>query len=144
MKSCGALFYSLKTGRILLGLRNFNKSHGGEFSLFGGKINYNENNIDGLKREIIEEIGYIPDIIKIIPYDVFINEKCNFEYISFVCIIKNEFIPILNNEHSGYLWVDPYQIPNNLHTGAKKSLRSKILLKSLKNIKNELMSNKNG
>lgn len=139
MKSCGALFYSLKTGRILLGLRDMNKTHGGEFSLIGGKLNNNETIIEGLMREVYEEIGNIPEILKIIPYDVFCNKKHNFEYISYVFIVMDEFIPKINYEHCGYLWVNPTQIPKNIHPGAKKSLYSKLFISSLKRIRNEML-----
>lgn len=140
MKSCGALFYSIETGRILLGLRDMNKTHGGEFSLIGGKINNNETVLEGLIREIKEEIGEIPTTLKIIPYDVFSNTKHNFEYISYVFLVKEEFIPKINYEHCGYMWVNPTQIPKNIHPGAKKSLHSKLFISSLKKIRYDYLT----
>lgn len=44
-------------GKILLTQRPHGKKHGGQWEFPGGKLEENESPIDGLKRELIEEIG---------------------------------------------------------------------------------------
>ena len=46
----------------------------------------------------------------------------NFMYYSFVYVTDKEFIPTLNNESSGYAWVNIGNWPKPLHDGARNTL----------------------
>jgi hypothetical protein len=41
----------------------------------------------------------------------------SFVYHTFFCAVKKEFIPILNDEHLGYSWIDSSVYPKPLHPG---------------------------
>jgi hypothetical protein len=42
-------------------------------------------------------------------------------------IVDKEFIPVLNEEHQGYAWVDFNVWPKPLHQGVKNSLTNKTI-----------------
>jgi 8-oxo-dGTP pyrophosphatase MutT (NUDIX family) len=128
----GALFYSLTTKRFLLLHRTQeNKQCWG---LVGGKIEGNESPWQGLQREISEEIGTCPDIIKSIPLETFISNDEKFHFYTYLCVIKEEFIPTLNDEHDGYAWVAYEQWPKPLHSGLLNTVRNKIGRTKLKTV----------
>ena len=85
------------------------------WSLPGGKIEKDETLFDGVARECMEEIGYFPKDLKLVPIQKFTNNS--FTYHTFFCAIEDEFIPNLNNEHCGYAWVAEGNYPKPLHPG---------------------------
>jgi 8-oxo-dGTP pyrophosphatase MutT (NUDIX family) len=144
ISASGGIFLSLDTKRICLQLRNENNRHGGTWSFWGGKSENNEKPIDTLLRELREEIGILPDIKKIYPLHKYISQDKNFEYNAFVILVFEEFIPSLNNESSGYCWINYGNYPISLHIGAKSLLSSKTIDKKIKtiiNINNDLSGN---
>jgi len=130
IKASGAIFMSSSTGRICLFLRSQTVSHSNTWGFVGGKINNDETIINGLVREINEEMGFMPKYKSIIPIDVFQSVDLNFKYYSVVIVVENEFCPILNNENSGYGWFDFNVLPKPLHSGAN-SLLNKSTVKSI-------------
>ena len=48
--------------------------------------------------------------------------------------IKSEFIPKLNNEHSGYAWCSFRNWPKPLHLGLRNTLQSKANLTKLETV----------
>ena len=66
----GALFYSTSTKRFLFLQRTSEKTKG-MWGLVGGQAKYTESAFDGLKREIIEEVGETPAFKKVIPLELF-------------------------------------------------------------------------
>ena len=100
----GALFYSIKTKRFLL-LHRAQSKQKNVWGLVGGTNGKNEAPWPALKREIQEEIGKLPDIVKTIPLETFISTDEKFSFHTYVCIVKEEFLPKLNVEHDGYAWV---------------------------------------
>ena len=88
----------------------------------------------GLKREIIEEIGFNPSISKTIPLELFVSKDTKFKFHTFVCVVESEFVPKLNVEHFGYAWVSVNQWPLPLHEGVRKSLNSKQIKTKLQTI----------
>ena len=128
----GATFLAKDTKRIIFNLRSNSVSHSGKWSFWGGKLESGETPVQALKREIKEEIGFIPEIIKIQPLDVFLSEDKEFMYHTFVIITPTEFKPKINHESKGYRWCNISNFPRPLHRGAKKTLLDKNNIKKLR------------
>lgn len=123
----GGLFLSKDTHRFLLLLRTQGRT-AGSWGFVGGKKEPNDSTpFDTLKREIEEEIGIIPQIEKTIPLELFVSNDQKFQYNTYILIVNNEFKPMLNNEHSGYAWVNYECWPRPLHQGVKNSFNNKII-----------------
>ena len=129
----GALFYARSTGRLLL-LQKSNGKHQGTWGLVGGTNIEGESPWQGLQREIAEEIGSVPDIIKSIPLETFVSNDAIFNFHTFLCVVEEEFIPRLSKEHIGWAWstVDPS--PKPLHQGLRSSFSSKTIRSKLETI----------
>ena len=121
----GALFYTLNTNRFLMLYRN-NGKRNNQWGIVGGTNEGTETPWEGLKREIQEEITAHPEILKTIPLETFISNDENFEFHTYLCVIEDEFIPVLNEEHSGYAWASYGNWPKPLHQGLRNTLSSKI------------------
>jgi ADP-ribose pyrophosphatase YjhB (NUDIX family) len=128
----GTIFVSTKTKRVLLNLRAPHKTHSMCWSLWGGMVENGEQPKDALLRELTEEMGSVPDIEKIYPFDVYQSKDKHFKYYSFVSVVEDEFVPELNAESCGYCWIDLGEWPKPMHQGAKISFCS---LKSIEKIK---------
>jgi len=123
----GGLFLAKETKRFLFVQRTKEKTIGA-WGLVGGKKEPNDNTIlDGLSREIQEEVGKIPTIKKIVPLELFVSNDQQFNYNTYVLIVDKEFIPSLNNEHSGYAWCSYNLYPKPLHQALKQSLNNKTI-----------------
>lgn len=123
--AAGALFISSTTNRVLLSMRAAHKTHKYEWSLFGGMIDDNETPKEALLRECREEMGFEPVIEKIYPFDIYESRDQQFRYYTFICIVEDEFLPVLNNESIGYLWIELGVWPKPMHSGARNTLCSK-------------------
>lgn len=131
IKAAGALFYATNSDRYLFLLRS-DDTYTNTWGLVGGKAEASETMIQTLLREIEEEIGNNFEIKKIIPLDLFSSIDDRFEYHTYICLVDEEFIPKLNNEHKGWCWTSLDGIPKPLHPALFNSmkietLRSKIL-----------------
>ena len=124
----GLFFYSKSTNRYLYLLRNDVKSQ--TWSIPGGKVENKETLFEALQRECMEEISYDITNHKLIPIQQFVNY--NFTYHTFFCEVKNEFMPILNNEHYGYAWVESSLYPKPLHPGLFNTINFDIVKEKLK------------
>lgn len=129
----GALFYSKRTKRILL-LQKARGKHAGTWGLVGGTNETQETPWQGLTREIQEEVGSIPPIIKTIPLETFVSNDLVFNYHTYLCVIEDEFLPTLSDEHSGYAWCMFDSTPRPLHQGLKNSFNSRIVRTKLQTI----------
>ena len=90
----GALFYCLKTKRFLLLHRTQSKQRN-VWGLVGGTNGKNESPWPALEREIKEEIGTLPSIIKTIPLETFVSVDSKFHFHTYLCVVKEEFLPKL-------------------------------------------------
>jgi len=123
----GGLFLAKETGRFLFLLRTQGKT-AGTWGFVGGKKEPNDvTPYDALTREIQEEVGKTPTIKKIIPLELFVSNDQNFQYNTYVLLVDREFIPNLNEEHSGYAWCNYDAYPKPLHQAVKSSLSNKII-----------------
>jgi 8-oxo-dGTP pyrophosphatase MutT (NUDIX family) len=117
----GTIFLSAKTGRVLFNLRSPHKTHRNQWSLWGGMVEGDETPKDCLLREIEEEVGFVPEISKIYPFDIYESRDKHFRYYTFVCVVQDEFVPQINHEAVGYCWVKLGEWPSPLHQGARSS-----------------------
>ena len=142
VKASGCVFLSVSTGRILLQLRSRKVSHPGTWAFWGGKAHKEERPIETLYRELQEEIGNIPAVVKIYPLHQYKAKNNSFFYNTFIVVAYKEFVPILNDESSGYCWVDIGNWPKPLHNGAKSILYNRGLVKDIRATYNMAISEK--
>ena len=121
----GALIFAKETERFLL-LHRANGKKNNLWGLVGGGNEAGETPFEGLKREIIEEIGELPNIRKTIPLESFVSNDEHFHFHTYLCVINEDFIPNLNSEHDGYAWVSFGMWPKPLHHGLRNTLQSKV------------------
>jgi hypothetical protein len=130
----GGLFLSKKTKRFLVVNRAEGKT-AGTWGIVGGKNEPSDQTpYDALCREITEEIGFLPQIEKIIPLEQYISKDEGFYYHTYALLVEDEFLPKLNHEHSGYAWVSNDCWPKPLHSGLKTTLGSKTIKAKIETI----------
>jgi 8-oxo-dGTP pyrophosphatase MutT (NUDIX family) len=129
----GALFYTLDTQRFLF-LHRSQSRQANVWGLVGGTNESEEIPYQALLREIKEEVGKTPEIIKSIPLETFVSNDEKFNFHTYLCVIKEEFIPTLNGEHNGYAWVSFGNWPKPLHQGLRNTLQSKSNLTKLQTV----------
>ena len=54
---------------------------------------------------------------KFLPIEKFTSAEGTFVYNTFFCVVDQEFLPILNDEHQGYAWIDSGAWPRPMHPG---------------------------
>lgn len=128
----GALFYALNTKRFLF-LHRVQGRTGNLWGLVGGTNEKAETPWEGLKREIFEEIGTV-EIKKTMPLETFVSNDTNFLFHTYLCVVEQEFLPMLNHEHDGYAWVNFGQWPKPLHNGLKNTLNNKTNQRKLETV----------
>lgn len=138
IRASGALFFSIRTNRVMLCLRSPLVSHSLKWGFVGGKIETGEDILEGLSRELTEEIGFVPEFLKVLPFDHFISDDARFEYSSILVVVEDEFKPILNHENIGYCWIEAPNWPKPLHPGARACLGNESLVKNLEKVKKTL------
>ena len=129
----GALFYAKHTKKILL-LQKASGKHRGTWGLVGGTNIEGETAWQGLQREIVEEIGQIPAIIKTIPLETFVSNDSVFNFHTYLCVIESEFIPTLSSEHQGWAWCTVDGAPKPLHQGLRSSFSNKTIRTKLQTV----------
>ena len=130
----GGIFLAKNTRRFLLLLRTQGKT-AGTWGLAGGKKEPADvTPHDALLREISEELGFLPDIVKTVPLELYSSKDELFSYHTYVILVDNEFVPKLNEEHCGYAWVELNSWPKPLHNGLKNALNSKTIKGKLQTI----------
>ena len=120
--AAGVLFLAKDTGRCMLQLREGNKRFNHTWGFWGGIIERGETPYECIQRELDEEIGFVPELQKLNPLDVYQSKDKNFYYYSFAAVVDKEFSPTLNEESSGYAWIDIGRWPQPMHQGARATL----------------------
>ena len=115
VNAVGIWFYSIATQRYLYLMRNDPK-HPDTWGLPGGRIEEGETLINAIVRECTEELGAMPEYIKLVPLE-FTTADSGFAYHTFFCSVANEFTPVLNHEHQGWAWVTSGTWPKPMHPG---------------------------
>jgi len=142
LTAAGALIFCRSTYRYLFLLRSGCRYHG-NWGLVGGKIEDGESIIQGLYREIQEEIGQDLSGKKIIPVEKFTSDSGKFFYHTYVIIVDHEFAPKLNAEHNRYCWVRLEDHPKPLHPGVWRTFNFESVKEKIKVIENVLELNNN-
>ena len=135
LKAVGVWFLSQGTGRYLYLLRNDAK-HPGSWGLPGGKIETGETLLGGMERECVEELGSFPAYTRLVPLEKFTSADGMFEYHTWVCVVDEEFIPVLNDEHLGYAWIDQGTWPRPMHPGLWSTVNLESIQTKLESIEN--------
>lgn len=128
----GALVYALNSNRFLF-LHRANSKNKNVWGLVGGTNEETETPWEGLRREIEEEIGSL-EIKKTIPLETFVSTDEKFLFHTYLCVVEEEFIPNLNDEHNGYAWVSFGHWPKPLHFGLQNTLNKKVNLTKLETL----------
>jgi len=108
----GVLIKCIKTGNVFLLLRNDKKP---TWALMSGSIDAGENVIDGLKREIHEELLINPSniVFNFIRIEQIPSKNREFHY--YEGFVKEEFKPILDEENLNYGWFPKDKLPAPLY-----------------------------
>ena len=120
----GAIICAKDTSRILL-LQKTEGKHAGRWVLPGGTNLENETAYQGLQRELVEELGHLPEFQKIIPLEKFVSNDLVFNFNTYFCIVDSEFCIELSDEHSGWGWFNINRLPKPTHQGLESSLKNK-------------------
>ena len=91
----GALFYSTSTKRFLF-LQRTDRKTAGAWGLVGGKSKFLESAFEGLKREILEEVGDTPKFKKVIPLEMFTSNDEKFYFLTYLSLL-----PLQQKEFGG-------------------------------------------
>jgi hypothetical protein len=65
---------------------------------------------------------------------MFTSNDSKFHFHTYLAIIDNEFIPILNDEHSGYAWTNVNCWPKPLHIGLRNTLQNRVIKDKLQTV----------
>ena len=112
----GVWFYSVSTHRYLYLMRDDPK-HPGTWGLPGGKLESGESIMDAIVRECQEELGSMPDYLRLVPLEKFTTADSGFSYHTFFCSVTGEFTPTLNEEHTGWAWINSGTWPRPMPPG---------------------------
>lgn len=129
-QAAGVFFYSSSTNRFLYLLRSDKQNP--TWSIPGGGIEKDETLLEGIERECREEMSFYNSDIKLIPIQKFTNG--GFTYHTFFCQVEKEFIPVLNDEHVGYAWVEKGHYPKPLHPGLFSTVNIDIVIEKLQSL----------
>jgi len=127
------LIYAKSTRRFLLVQKSRGK-HQGTWGLVGGTNLQNENPWQGLQREMVEEIGFTPDIIKTLPIETFVSNDTVFNFHTYLCVVEKEFVPTLSEEHCAWAWTTIDWAPKPLHQGLRNSFNNKTIRTKLQTV----------
>lgn len=135
INAVGVWFYSVDTDRYLYLLRNDPK-HPESWGLAGGKCERKETLMTTIYRECTEEIGSMPDYIKLSPIEKFTSPDNKFCYHTFLCLVEKEFTPVLNHEHIGYSWIKSRTWPRPMHPGLWNTVNLHDVIQKVETAKN--------
>ena len=91
--------------------------HPNTWGLPGGRVEPGETLIAAMTRECEEELGAMPEYLRLVPIEKFTTSDAGFAYHTFFCSVVDEFCPRLNDEHVGWAWLDSGTWPKPMHPG---------------------------
>ena len=118
----GCLIYCTTTDKFFLLHRN---DPNPTWSLVSGGINEGETPLEGLKREIVEELSINPEIVKyeFVDTEITPNNKDGLFYY-FKGYTTNEFKAKLDHENLSYGWFSMDELPESLYPRFIDKLKS--------------------
>lgn len=113
------ILYRAGDSILLLKRSESAKDYPGHWCTPGGGIDAGENPEQAARRESSEEVGYAPSgaIKKIAEFDGFVTFEDSVE----------KFNATLNEEHTGYVWANPNDLPSPMHPGVLKVLKTSAM-----------------
>jgi 8-oxo-dGTP pyrophosphatase MutT (NUDIX family) len=125
--AAGVLVKCTSTNKVLLLLRNDFGDEPNTWALVSGGVDKGEDILEGLKREVSEEMQIDPNIIsyKFIEH-INVDEK-NMDFYYYEGFTKSEFIPTLDHENLDWGWFDINELPSPLYPNIKSKI-DKILI----------------
>ncbi len=117
----GILFYAKDTGRFLIGKRSASCEAPNTWANFGGGVEEGESPEQGARREAWEEAGF-KGAVALTP--MYLSRQQNFTYHNYLGVVDTEFTPVLNDEHTEYLWAPISEFPDDLHPKFAEALQS--------------------
>jgi 8-oxo-dGTP pyrophosphatase MutT (NUDIX family) len=112
----GVWFYAVDTCRYLYLMRDDAKNPN-TWGLPGGRIELGESLLEAIQRECAEELGRMPNYLRLVPLEKFTTADGIFAYHTFFCSVATEFVPELNHEHTGWAWLASGTWPKPMHPG---------------------------
>jgi 8-oxo-dGTP pyrophosphatase MutT (NUDIX family) len=137
VNAIGVWFYAMDTQRYLYLLRD-DPRHPDTWGLPGGKIESGETMLGAMQRECQEELGFVPEYIKLTPLEKFTSVDGIFAYHTFFCSVTNEFVPCLNDEHTGWAWIASGRWPKPMHPGLWSTVNFDAVRDKIRNIESTL------
>jgi len=126
----GTLIKALDTNRVLLMFRSDKCSEPYNWALVSGGINTEEDTLEGLKREVHEELGTNPDILK---YEfIHIETEGRMKFFYYEGFTEHEFSPILNEEHDDFGWFEEDKLPSPLYSKLGDKIKNICKIKNKK------------
>lgn len=122
--AAGVLIKCINTERVLLLLRSDICDEPKTWSLVSGTIESNERILDGLQREVKEEINIDPNYIIYKFKDKELSDAKNLDFYYYEGYVGKEFKPTLNNEHLDYVWCDLNTLPQPLFPGTLDKIKN--------------------
>ena len=138
LNAVGVWFYSVNTKRYLYLLRNDTR-HPDSWGLPGGKVEAGETMMAAMTRECREELGAMPEYIKLIPIEKFTSADGGFSYHTFFCSVADEFTPTLNEEHVGWAWIASGTWPRPMHPGLWSTVNFDAVRGKMSTIENSII-----
>jgi 8-oxo-dGTP pyrophosphatase MutT (NUDIX family) len=138
LNAVGIWFYSVSTHRYLYLLRNDTR-HPDSWGLPGGKVEENETLIQAMFRECKEELGTMPEYLKLVPIEKFTSADGGFSYHTFFCSVASEFAPVLNEEHVGWAWIASGTWPRPMHPGLWSTVNFDAVRGKMSTIENSII-----
>ena len=119
-KRAGLLFFSTNTGRVLLVLEDTKWT----VPTFP--------RLDNLLKDAHPLIdSYYGKSARVLPIELYLSEDKGFEYGTYVCLVKDEFLTTVSSTIS---WRSLNKLPKQLHTGLKNTLNNPIIRTKLDTI----------
>lgn len=68
---------------------------------------------------------------KVVPVELYLSEDKGFEYSTYICIVKDEFVLHSSNTYS---WASLAQLPAQLHSGLRTTLNNQLIKTKIETI----------
>lgn len=123
--AAGIIFVAPDGDILLLRRSREEKNFGGHWGLPGGGVEDGETPELGAVRESKEEIGQDVDPKGLKGFDKKITPT-GIAFHTFAMPVKEKFAPVLNDEHSGYVWTPIDSLPAPMHPAVEQSLKTRL------------------